>query len=279
MNKKNELIYYLFDWDDNILNMTTNIKLEHLINGVWVTETLDSEDFVKLRHLVKDYNEGKESEWRYVNNNPEITYSEFRDSGVRGDNAFIEDTINAINKKDFGPVWYDFIECLINGYLFAIVTARGHEPQSIQKTIKWIIFNYLTSEQLNRMIDNLKKFNILFSVYVKDLTNEELITRYLNNCDFAGISSKWFAERYNTIEARGTTSPEKYKIMVVKDFITKINGYGKKINRKIKIGFSDDDITNIQTMRDYFKYKLSEDFPDIEFHTYHTFKDGKYEIG
>jgi hypothetical protein len=53
----------------------------------------------------------------------------------------------------------------------------------------------------------------------------------------------------------------------------------KKINRKIKIGFSDDDITNIQTMRDYFKYKLSEDFPDIEFHTYHTFKDGKYEIG
>ena len=99
MNKKNELIYYLFDWDDNILNMTTNIKLEHLINGVWVTETLDSEDFVKLRHLVKDYNEGKESEWRYVNNNPEITYSEFRDSGVRGDNAFIEDTINGVMIK------------------------------------------------------------------------------------------------------------------------------------------------------------------------------------
>lgn len=275
---KRPLLYYLFDWDDNILNMSTTLRLDRLVNGIWVTQNVDSKEFTKLRHSIKAYNDGEKSEWRYADNNSEIAYSEFRDIGIRGDNAFLEDTINAIGRKDFGPVWGDFIECLVNGSLFGIVTARGHEPNTIKKTVKWIIYNYLTINEFKLLIKNLKYFNVLFNKKIDSFSNVELIDNYLDICDFASVSSFWFAKKYNTDEARSTTSPEKYKIMIIKDFINKINMYGIKLNKKIKIGFSDDDINNITTVYDYFKYKLSDEFPNIEFNAYHTFKDGKYKI-
>jgi len=282
MNIKNDgnkyLIFYLFDWDENVLNMSTNVKLDHLVNGEWVIESISTELFTKLRHNVVEYYAGRYSEWRFANNNSEITYSEFRDSGVRGDNAFLEDSIYAITTKNFGPVWYDFIECLIKGSLFGIITARGHEPSSIRKTVKWIIYNQLSAEQFSLMVNNLKGFKKMFGENYQELSDDEIIYNYLESCEFAGISSSWFANKYNTEAARGTPSPEQFKIMVVKDFIIKINRYAEKLNKKVKIGFSDDDIANITTVRDYIKYKLSVDFPNIEFHIYHTFKDGKYKL-
>ena len=44
---------------------------------------------------------------------------------------------------------------LINGSLFAIITARGHEKNTIRKTIEWIIDNVLVDSEKITMYNNL----------------------------------------------------------------------------------------------------------------------------
>jgi hypothetical protein len=48
-------------------------------------------------------------------------------------------------------------------------------------------------------------------------------------------------------------SPEKYKAIAVRYFTEKVNKFGKQINRKIKVGFSDDDIRNVEVIKKHFK--------------------------
>jgi hypothetical protein len=50
------------------------------------------------------------------------------------------------------PSWKKFINVLENGYLFTLITARGHGPEAIRKGIEWIIDNYLTDEQKKKCI-------------------------------------------------------------------------------------------------------------------------------
>lgn len=272
------LKYYLFDWDDNILCMSTNIHLDHLVDGEWVREDVSTEKFATVRHFINDYYNGKESEWRYFKDNPNMTYSDFRDFGPSGDKIFLQDTKNAISENNFGPVWYEFLGCMIKGSLFAIITARGHEPETIKNCVKWIIYNILTDDQFELMIENLKKFNELFNEDFSDLSDEELIDNYLNLCDFIGVSSSWFANQFNVKDGGKSASPENFKLMATKYFVDKINKYGDILGCKIKIGFSDDDLSTIKAIDNFFKYKLSLDYPFIDYHAYHTFKEGKYKL-
>lgn len=272
------LSYYLFDWDNNILNMSTVIHLEHLVDGEWKMEDVSTEKFAEVRHYINDYYNGKQSEWRYYKDNANMTYSDFRDFGPKGDRIFLNDTKEAIRNNNFGPVWYDFIGCLVKGSLFAIITARGHEPETIKNCVKWIIYNCLTNDQFNLMINNLKKFSKLFDEDIEDITNDELISNYLELCDFIGISSSWFVNKFNTIGAGQSASPESHKLIAARYFINKINKYGEMLGYNIKIGFSDDDLSTSKAVYNFFKHKLSLDFPLIDYHTYHTFQDGKYKM-
>lgn len=275
--KNNDLIYYMFDWDDNILYMPTVIHLERLIDENWFPTNISTDEFSTLRYKINDYYEGISSEWRYLNDDYDTAFSEFRDFGKRGENAFLQDTKIAIKRNSFGPVWDDFIKCLVNGNLFAIITARGHEPNTIRKTIKWIINNILTKKEYNILIKNLNNFNRLFDGCFYDLEDDELIDEYINECYFIGISSKWFINKFN-IDKKQSISSEILKLKAIDYFVDKVDNYGKRLGRNIKIGFSDDDIKNITSVYDYFKNKLSNEYPIIDFHTYHTFKEGKHKI-
>jgi hypothetical protein len=263
----------MLDFDDNILYMSSVIHLEHLENNKWVNKDISTTEFTKIRHEIKKYYDGEESEWRYINNDSNLSYSEFRDFGIRGDKAFLEDIQESIKNKKHGPIWDDFINCLIDGHLFSIITARGHEPETIKKAIEWIIYNYLSSDELNRMIKNLKKYNRLFNFRDKKCN---VITHYLDSCEFIGISSKWFNDKFGV--GGNSTSPEEFKMIAAEYFTKKVNKFSNLIGEKIKIGFSDDDYNTIKTMEEFFKYKLSVEYPLIDFKTYHTFKGGKYEM-
>ena len=83
----NHLLYYAFDWDDNILNMTTVIHMEHLINGEWIPEDVSTSKFAEVRN--------DKDNWRILNGDPEQAFSEFRDNGPRGNVAFLEDVKNS----------------------------------------------------------------------------------------------------------------------------------------------------------------------------------------
>lgn len=232
--------FYAYDWDDNILMMPTVIHMKHLINDKWIIEDVSTEKFAKIRN---------DSNWKAF---PE-SFLEFRDNGPRGSNAFLEDTKTAINNGSFGPSWDSFLKCLTGGSIFAIITARGHEPDTIRNAVEYIINNILTQEQKNEMIANLIAFQDMFVQnfnVMKNIDSTILIDAYLDNCDFVSISSPSFQEKYNN--TADVTNPEIAKTIALDDFIKRINTYGKQVDGDVRIGFSDDDKKNVNKVIKHF---------------------------
>lgn len=245
------ILYYAFDWDDNILNMPTVIHMEKLVGGEWIPTTVSTAEFAEVR--------GDSANWRLTDN----AFSEFRDSGPRGDNAFIEDMKTAISNDKFGPAWDDFIECLVNGCLFAIITARGHEAPTMRKGVEWIIDNILTEDQVYEMYNNLGKFlylfknsNTKFDRILRGVPSQNTVIKdYLDKCDYVGVSAP----------SRGGSpaNPEKAKEDALMEFNDRVNQYAKSIGREAKIGFSDDDLRNVKHVEDLIKNLHKERFSNI----------------
>jgi len=155
-NNSDVLLYYAFDWDDNILRMPTMIRLEKRVGDEWIPTDVSTAEFAEVRSDKDNY--------RFLNQSPDEAFSNFRDTGPSGPGIFLEDTKKAISSSRFAPAWNDFIECLSNGSLFAIITARGHESESMRKGVEWIIDNVLTEEQLYQMYNNLLKFAYFYNI-------------------------------------------------------------------------------------------------------------------
>lgn len=264
--------YYAFDVDDNLLIMPTVIHMEHLVDGEWVLEDISTEKFAKIRNdnenwrllsdisklnmkLSDEYKEGTAS------------YIEFRDYGPRGENAFLEDMKQAIETESFGPSWNKFIECLISGSIFAIITARGHESNTLRKGVEYIIENILTTEQKNEMASNLIAYKDMFIKnfdIMKEYGFNSLVSNYLDSCEFIGVSSPTFAKKYG-----GTVlNPEEAKKKALNDFINKINSYGEQIGAQVKLGFSDDDVKTVNNVKKYFNE--INNLYNISFSVYNT---------
>lgn len=246
------LLYYAFDWDDNILNMPTKIQIDHLIEGIWTPTQVSTAEFAEIRN--------DKDNWRI---DYDIAFNEFRDQGPRGENAFIEDTKSAISQGKLGPAWGDFVECLSNGSIFAIITARGHEASVMRKGIEWIIDNVLTEEHLYQMYNQLLKFSYIFgetNIKNERILREQpsvntLISSYLDSCEYIGVSSP----------SRGGVpdEPEKAKEIALLEFKTKVNDYATKVGISAKIGFSDDDLKNVKHIEDLIDGLHNEQFPNI----------------
>ena len=80
-----ELHYYALDWDDNILHMPTKILMDKKVGEEWAPTEVSTAQFAEVRNDQENY--------RIRNNNPIEAFSEFRDTGIRGDNAFLEDVL------------------------------------------------------------------------------------------------------------------------------------------------------------------------------------------
>jgi len=249
-----QLLYYAFDWDDNILSMPTVIHMDHLIDGEWVPEDVSTADFAKVR--------GDSENWRVINGDPAAAFSEFRDGGPRGDTAFLEDTKNAISAQRFSAAWEDFIECLLNGSIFAIITARGHEAPAMKKGVEWIIDNVLSEGQLYEMYNNLLKFAYLFrhnKEYDRILEGQPsanpLVQLYLEKCEFVGVSAP----------SRGgsPSDPEQAKEDALLLFMDRVDKFAASIGYKAKVGFSDDDLGNVSHIEKLADNIHHEQFPNL----------------
>ena len=80
------LLYYAFDWDDNILMMPTKILMQKRVDDEWVDQPVSTAEFAEVRSDTEN--------WRI---DYDIAFIEFRDQGSRGDNAFLEDAKSALN--------------------------------------------------------------------------------------------------------------------------------------------------------------------------------------
>lgn len=255
-----ELHYSAFDWDDNILHMPTTILMDQKVGDKWLPVEVSTSEFATVRNDKENY--------RLRDDNPDLAFSGFRDSGPRGGNAFIEDTKKALSEKAYAPAWDQFIKTLSEGSIFAIVTARGHEPETIKKAVEYIIDNVLTEEQQFLLYSHCLKHAYIFSDKDVDsydrlpkgqLTKTPLIQSYLNSCDYYGVSSNSFKSEFGEASA---SNPEHAKELALDKFLEKCNNFAKKIGAKsVSIGFSDDDPKNVEHVRTFFKKKsaLSND--------------------
>jgi len=272
----NHLLYYAFDWDDNILNMPTVIHMEKFTNilrmptvnhmekftvqrtdGDWVPTDVSTADFAVVRG---------DDNWRILNGDPSAAFSEFRDNGPRGKEAFLLDVKKAIAEKRFAPAWDDFVECLTSGAVFAIITARGHEPEAMRPGIEYVIDEVLTDDQKQEMYSNLLAYLYMFKDenidnvprLLEDLSapsKDSIVKAYLDNCDLVGVSAP--------SRSGSASNPEKAKEDALMEFADKADRFASMVGRKAKVGFSDDDPGNVKHITDLAKNLHHERFASI----------------
>lgn len=257
-DSENYLLYYAFDWDDNILRMPTVIHMERLVDGEWVPTDVSTADFAVVR--------GDTDNYKILNGDPAAAFSEFRDNGPRGKEAFLLDVKKAIAEDRYAPAWEDFIECLTSGAIFAIITARGHEADGMRPGIEYIIDNVLTDEQKQEMYNHLLAYLYMFKdenidnvpKLLEDLSTpskDPIVKAYLDNCDLIGVSAP--------SRSGSASNPEKAKEDALMQFADKADRFAKMVGKNAKIGFSDDDPGNVKHITDLAKNLHHERFANI----------------
>lgn len=241
---------YSFDWDDNILNMPTVIHLDYKIGDfAWVPVDLTTERFRSIRDKIG-------TEFKYRNNSVEESFKDFRDH-----DAFLRDTEQAIDHRRFGPSFDKFIEALKSGSDFSIITARGNSPDTIKEGIKLIIDRKIIYEDKEIMMENLNGLSI---------------DEYLNLQDYHPVTSKEFGEKFGIDNV--ATDPEMGKQVALRDFVdrimsqvnTLVDGDDNQLYKGVSIGFSDDDIGNIEAVEKFIEDELIKKYPNVKFLVYDT---------
>ena len=251
-----DMKYYAFDWDDNIMNMPTKIILKNKEDD---EVGMSTEDFAHYRSMI-----GKE-DFQYEGETI-VGFGEnaFRNFGVEGDRKFIIDSMTA----PIGPAWNDFVEAINNGSIFAIITARGHTPRVLRDACYNLILSNRDGISFMELVKNLEKYRDIAGFEGKQ-DKMDILNEYLDLCRFYPVS-------YGEGSA---TSPEEGKIKAMKEFISYIKEISNTIGKKAffkndvsnnfipepTLGFSDDDIRNVESMKKHF-----EDEPDNILQTYST---------
>jgi len=232
--------YYAFDWDDNLMYMPTKIYLK---DEDGKTVGMSTEDFAEYRTEIGK--EPFEYEGHTIVGFDEDAFMDFR---VPGDSAFIKDAMRA----ETGPAWSDFVEAVNNGSVFAIITARGHIPSVLKNAIYNLIKKNKHGLSEKELVKNLKKYRDLADE--DELSDDELVRAYLDMNKYHPVS---FGEG-------SAANPEALKVNAMREFMSYVQDLSRKLQEKAfmknkisnyfipYIGFSDDDLRNVQAMKKHF---------------------------
>jgi hypothetical protein len=232
--------YYAFDWDDNLMYMPTKI---YLLDDKGKTVGMSTEDFAEYRTEI-----GKEPFEYEGHTIVNFDKDAFRDFRVPGDKAFISDAM----KAETGPAWSDFVEAVNNGSIFSIITARGHTPSVLKNAVYNLIKKNKHGLSEKELVKNLKKYRDLADE--EDLSDDELVRAYLDMNKYHPVS---FGEG-------SAANPEELKVKAMREFMTYVQDLSRKLQEKAfmknkisnyfipYIGFSDDDLRNVQAMKKHF---------------------------
>ena len=259
-----DMKYYAFDWDDNIVHMPTKIMLK-TEDGDEIGMSTD--DFAQYRHDI-----GKKS----INYKGEtiVDYADdaFRNFKTNGDKDFLIDAMTA----EKGPAFNDFKEAINNGSIFSIITARGHNPNTLKQAVYNYIINGFGGIDKTQLVKNLRKYRTFADE--NDMSDDDLVRSYLD-------LNKYHPVSFGT--EKGAGSPEELKVMAMDEFVDYVKSLAAFLNKKsfLKkdisnnfipkqpiIGFSDDDLKNVEKISKHYKDK-----PDNIVKTYSTAKGTKQE--
>jgi len=272
--------YYIFDWDDNILHMPTKIMMEHRgKDGEWRPVELSTSTFALVRADEEHYRPPSDGGW-------EAAFRNFADPGPDGGpNRFLEDTMAALARVSLGekpsPSYETFRKTLVEGRIFAIVTARGHAPGTIKRAVRLFIDNALTPLERETMMSNLRGYRRWIDKVEKFGTDEEELEYYLGMCRYSAVTYGGFKKRmaddpiYREKLASATLAsrPELAKEFAIRDFVEHVSHMLRRTgstDRSVAIGFSDDDRGNVRSVSKFIKAELSRRFEGIKFVVYDT---------
>lgn len=232
--------YYAFDWDDNLMYMPTKIYLK---DDEGESVGMSTEDFAEYRTEI-----GKEPFDYEGHTIVGFDDDAFRDFRVTGDKKFVSDSM----KAPTGPAWSDFVEAVNNGSIFAIITARGHTPSVLKNAVYNLIKRNKHGLSEQELVKNLRKYREISDE--EELSDDELVRTYLEMCKYHPVS---FGEG-------SAANPEELKVAAMSEFMRYVKDLSQKLQEKAYlknkisnyfepyIGFSDDDLKNVQTMKKHF---------------------------
>ncbi|MBP5284824.1 MAG: hypothetical protein ILO34_01795 [Kiritimatiellae bacterium] len=269
--------YYIFDWDDNILHMPTKIRMEKLgEGGVWEPVDVSTSTFALIRSDTARYRPPQGGGW-------DEAFRNFADSP--GKDTFIEDTIAALERVEHGerpgPSYNVLKKTLREGRIFAIVTARGHAPETIERAVRVFIKYALTEQEREEMMSNLRGYRRWIDKAETFGTDAEELDYYLGMCRYSAVTYDGFRKRmaadpiYREKLATATLAakPELAKEFAIRDFVEHVFHMLRRtsgFDRSVAIGFSDDDRGNVKSVSEYIKEELSKRFEGIKFVVYDT---------
>jgi hypothetical protein len=264
-DKTPDLKYYAFDWDDNIVHMPTKI----ILTDEYGEEVqMSTDDFAEYRNKI-----GKENFDYKGHTIIGFAKDPFRNFRTQGDKNFL---IDAMKAKP-GPAFEDFKEAINNGSIFSIITARGHNPNTLKEAVYNYIINDFNGISKKELLKNLKKYRSF--VGEDEMSDDELIRSYLALNKYHPVS---FGDE------KGAANPEEAKVRAMDEFVDYIKGMAAVLNKRAwlkkdignyfvpampTIGFSDDDPKNVEVMKKHFKNK-----PDNIVKTYSTAGGIKKEV-
>jgi len=249
--------YYAFDWDDNIMFMPTEI----MVSTFGDQEIgMGTADFAEYRSKI-----GKENFDFKGHTITGFAKEPFINFGPEGNEQFVKDSLVAKT----GPSWDDFVECINGGSIFSIITARGHNPESLRDGVEEIVKAGKAGLSFESCVSSLKKYK-----GVIEGDNEQMFREYLDMCEFHPVS----------FGKGSAANPEKDKIIALDGFIKHVNKLSDELKMTMelendihnnfvpKIGFSDDDKANVDNVKQYL-----DDKGDDSVNVYYT-KDNKVKM-
>ena len=140
-----------------------------------------------------------------------------------------------------------------------------------------VISRTFNENELSTMLSNIQE-NFPETEY---MTPDKTLEVYLDSIDYHPVSSEHFSNKFGT-DFSSAINPEENKKIAFRDYVGKvINGAKQMVGsnyNKLSIGFSDDDLGNINAMIEFIKNELQEEFPDTKFIIYDTSKGTKEKI-
>ena len=138
--------FYFFDFDDNVAFLTTSIYLFHKETREEIA--LSSGDFARVSQAVGKRGEFKNHEVDF--DDFKGSFRDFRDKNIgliekvlgQKKQPFVQDIAHALGQEDFhwkGPSWDCFYHAVFNKRPLSVITARGHNPNTIQRGIHELV--------------------------------------------------------------------------------------------------------------------------------------------
>ena len=274
--------FYIFDWDDNILHMPTRIYLEkRQADGSWKPVAVSTTTFALIRTDKVNYR-------MPIEGGRAAAFRDFQDvPGDVANQAFIRDTKAALARiqagEKPGPSFETLRKTLREGRIFAIVTARGHEPETIREAVRLFIDAALTADERAEMMANLRGYRWWLDKCTRFGTDEEELDYYLSMCRYHAVTSPTFREMMEddadfgarVAEASSAHRPELAKEFAIRDFVEHLihmldRTGGLALRRPMAVGFSDDDPGNVQAVSDFIRDELSVRYGSVKFVVYDT---------